>query len=88
MSSYMEDLRRRVLLPLCDKSIQEIDNIAWSMCPAQAREVVRAMDSCTKTNCWWVEYRVARAMRYSFVSSAAARSVIKDDGKGAEARDA
>lgn len=56
--------RRKHLRPLCDMKpgdlILHIENLNLS----QIRALIRAMKSCTTTNCGWVEYDIAnRYMR-------------------------
>ena len=58
MEKRMRAARKRWLLPLAEMPVWQALNWIDNAGTRQLRAAVRAMESCTETNCWW-------ALRYT-----------------------
>lgn len=57
--STLRRARKKHLRPLAEMRFCDIENHIESLTLSQLRALDRAMESCTSTNCWWAEMRIA-----------------------------
>lgn len=55
--------RKKYLRPLLDLTLRSLITAIEDMPLRRLRAVLRAMDACTQTNCWWAEYELAQRFR-------------------------
>lgn len=60
MRDPMRRARKRWVEPLLTDQLGSVIAKLESMNLRQLRATVRAMESCSQTNCWWGTYRIAQ----------------------------
>lgn len=54
--------RKKWVRPLAEMPLWQAVNWIESAPQRQLKAAIRAMESCTSTNCWWGEYQTAQIM--------------------------